>query len=71
MFLDGQPEKKKKKKCCRSRSSKAVPPTAKLASRHGSIQAKLRVLGESEVPSIATIRAESRSGSVMLDLVSH
>jgi len=71
MFLDGQSVKKKKKKCCRSRSSKAVPPTAKLASRHGSIQAKLRVLGDSVVHSIATIRAESRSGNISLDLVSY
>jgi len=69
MFLDGQPAKKKKR-CCRSRSSKAVPPTAKLASRHGSIQAKLRVLGDSVVHSLTTIRAESRSGNVTLDLVS-
>jgi len=68
MFLDGQPVKKKR--CWRSRSSKAVPSTAKLASRHGSIQAKFRVVGDSEVRSIATIRAESRRGNIILDVVS-
>ncbi|KAI0299324.1 hypothetical protein BC826DRAFT_68457 [Russula brevipes] len=68
MLLDGSPEKKKK--CRRSRSAKAMPPTAKFSSRHGSIRATLRVLGESALRSIATIRAESRKGNVVLDLVS-
>jgi len=69
MFLDGQPVKKRK--YCRSRSSKAVPSTAKLASRHGNIQAKFRVVGDSGIRSIATIRAESRRGNIILDVVSY
>jgi len=67
MFLYGQSEKKK---CRRSRRPKMVPPTAKFGTRHGNIQATLRVLGDSMVPSIATIRAESRKGNIVLDLVS-
>jgi len=68
MFLDGRP--KKKSWCRRSRSTKAVPPTARLASRHGSIQATFRVVGDSFTRSIATVRAETRKGSIVLDLVS-
>ena len=69
MFLDGQPVKKRR--FCLSRSSKAAPSTAKLASRHGGIQAKFRVVGDSEVRSVATIRAESRRGNINLDVVSY
>ncbi|KAI9510509.1 hypothetical protein F5148DRAFT_1178971 [Russula earlei] len=66
MFLDGQ----SKKKCRRARSSKTAPLSATFSSRHGSIQAALRVLGDSLDRSIATIRAESRKGNVVLNLVS-
>jgi hypothetical protein len=68
MFLNGQPVKKEFWRC---RSSKAVPSTAKFASRHGNIQAKFRVVGDSAVRSIATIRAESRRGNITLDVVSY
>ncbi|KAI9440344.1 hypothetical protein H4582DRAFT_2055755 [Lactarius indigo] len=66
IFLDGQPSKKKK----RFRPSKTVPPTAKFSSRHGGVQATLRVTGDSSVRSTATIRSETRSGNIVLDLVS-
>jgi hypothetical protein len=66
-FLDGQREKKK---CRRSRAAKIAPPTAKLATRQGGIQASFRVLGNSFARSIATIRAESRKGNIVLELVS-
>ncbi|KAH9992983.1 hypothetical protein BJV74DRAFT_833912 [Russula compacta] len=65
MFLDGLPEKK-----CRRSRSKGVPPTAKFYTRHGSIQTTLRVLGDSLARSVATIRLESRSGKIVVDLVS-
>jgi hypothetical protein len=65
--LDGQREKKK---CRRSRSSKTTPPTARLATRQGGIHASFRVLGDPFARSIATIRAESRKGSIVLELVS-
>jgi hypothetical protein len=67
MFLYGQSEKKR---WGRSRNPKAAPPTAKFGTRHGNIQATLRVVGDSMVHSIATIRAESRKGNIVLDLVS-
>jgi hypothetical protein len=67
MFLYGQSQKKK---CRRSRRPKLAPPTAKFGTRHGNIQATLRVLGDSMVRSIATIRAESRKGNIVLDLAS-
>ena len=66
MFLDGQAGKKKR----RLRRQKAEPPTAKFGSRHGSIQATLRVTGESYVRSTVTIHSETRSGNIILDLVS-
>ncbi|KAI9433595.1 hypothetical protein H4582DRAFT_990309 [Lactarius indigo] len=66
IFLDGQPSKKKK----RFRPSKTVAPTAKFSSRHGGVQATLRVIGDSSVRSTATIRSETRSGNIVLDLVS-
>ncbi|KAH9952843.1 hypothetical protein BC827DRAFT_1285905 [Russula dissimulans] len=65
MFLYGQSEKKR---WGRSRNPKAAPPTAKFGTRHGNIQATLRVVGDSMVRSIATIRAESRKGNIVLDL---
>ncbi|KAH9952848.1 hypothetical protein BC827DRAFT_1252069 [Russula dissimulans] len=67
MFLYGQSEKKR---WGRSRNPKAAPPTAKFGTRHGNIQATLRVVGDSMVRSIATIRAESRKGNIVLDLAS-
>ncbi|KAI9433594.1 hypothetical protein H4582DRAFT_2082223 [Lactarius indigo] len=45
-------------------------PTAKLDSRRGNIFATLRVGGESAVPAIATIRSTTRSGNIVLELVS-
>ncbi|KAH9031362.1 hypothetical protein EDB85DRAFT_1959566 [Lactarius pseudohatsudake] len=66
MFLDGQAAKKKK----RFRPPKTAPPTARFISRHGSIHATLRVIGDSPVRSTATIRSETRSGNIVLDLVS-
>jgi len=65
MFLDGQAVKKK-----RFRRPKVDPPTAKFSSRHGGIQATLRVVGDSSVRSTATIRSETRGGNTILDLVS-
>ncbi|KAH9172933.1 hypothetical protein EDB89DRAFT_820725 [Lactarius sanguifluus] len=66
MFLDGQAAKKKK----RFRPPKTAPPTARFISRHGSIHATLRVIGDSSVRSTATIRSETRSGNIVVDLVS-
>jgi hypothetical protein len=66
MVLDGQAVKKR-----RFRRSKAPdPPTAKFNSRHGGIQATLRVIGDSSVRSTATIRSETRGGNTIIDLVS-
>ncbi len=65
MFLDGQAVKKKHR-----RPPKTAPPTARFSSRHGSIEATLRVTGDSSIRSTSTIRAETRSGNVLLDLVS-
>jgi hypothetical protein len=45
-------------------------PTAKLDSRHGNISAALRVVGESAITATATIRATTRSGNIVLELVS-
>jgi len=45
-------------------------PTAKLDSRHGNISAALRVVGESAMPAIATVRSTTRSGNIVLELVS-
>jgi len=66
MFLDGVGEKKRR---CRSRSAKMAPPTAMFKSRHANIQAALRVVGDSAVHFVATIRSETRSGNISLDLV--
>lgn len=44
--------------------------TAKFDSRHGNISATLRVVGESAVTATATIRATTRSGNIVLELVS-
>jgi len=68
IFLDGQ--QKKEKGCRFRRSAKGTPPTAKFSSRHGNIDAMLRVVGDSLVRSTATIRSETRSGNIVLDLVS-
>ncbi|KAF8493197.1 hypothetical protein F5888DRAFT_841692 [Russula emetica] len=45
-------------------------PTAKLDSRHGNISAALRVVGESAMTATATIRTTTRSGNIVLELVS-
>ena len=68
MFLDGT--KEKKRGWCRSRSAKTKPPTAMLTSRHGNIEAMLRVVGESALRSVATINTVTRSGDIVIDLVS-
>jgi len=44
--------------------------TAKLDSRHGNISAALRVVGESAITATATIRTTTRSGNIVLELVS-
>jgi len=44
--------------------------TAKLDSRHGDISAALRVVGESAMTATATIRTTTRSGNIVLELVS-
>jgi len=45
-------------------------PTAKLSSRHGNISAAFRVVGESAIPATATIHSTTRSGNIVLELVS-
>jgi hypothetical protein len=64
IFLDGKPVKKK-----HLRRPKVDPPTANFTSRHGGIQGTLRVIGDS-IRSTATIRSKTRSGNIVLDLVS-
>jgi hypothetical protein len=44
--------------------------TAKLDSRHGNISAALSVVGNSPMTATATIRATTRSGNIVLELVS-
>lgn len=66
MFLDGQAPKKKR----RFRIPKTVNPTARFCSRHGSVQATLRVTGDASVQSTATITSKTRGGNITLDLVS-
>jgi len=69
MFLDGQGETKRR---CGYRcwSKKKVPPTAMLRSRHGTIHATLRVVGESALRTVTTIRSKTRGGNIFLDVVS-
>lgn len=64
MFLDGQTTKK------RFRAPKGVPPTARFSSRHGSVQATLRVVGDTSLRSVAKICSKTRSGNITLELVS-
>jgi len=45
-------------------------PTAKLDSRRGNISATLRVVGGADTTATATIRATTRSGNIVLELVS-
>jgi hypothetical protein len=45
-------------------------PTAKFDSRHGNISASLRIVGESAIPATATINSTTRSGNIVLELVS-
>ncbi|KAI0299325.1 hypothetical protein BC826DRAFT_967166 [Russula brevipes] len=52
----------------RSRNMTMGTPTAKLDSRHGNISAAFRVVGESAVPAIATIRSSTRSGKSFWNL---
>ena len=54
----------------RSRNMTLGTATAKLDSRHGNISAALRVVGESAMTATATIRATTRSGNIVLELVS-
>lgn len=68
MFLDGRGEKKRR--CGYRCSKKKVPPTAMLRSRHGNVDAKLRIVGESALRTVTTIRSESRGGNIHLDVVS-
>jgi hypothetical protein len=68
MFLEGRGERKR---CFGYRcSKKKLPPTAMFCSRHSSIHATLRVVGESALRSVATIRSKSRGGNIFLDVVS-
>jgi len=68
MFLDGKATRRKR--CWRS--PKGVNPTASFTSRHGSVQATLRVNGDTPYPlhSTATVRSKTRSGNITLELVS-
>ena len=54
----------------RSRNVTLGAPTAKFDSRHGNISAALRVVGDPGVPAVATIRSTTRSGNIVLELVS-
>ena len=68
MFLDGRGEKRR---LCGYRSSKKkAPPTAMFRSRHGTINATLRVVGESALRTVTTIRSKSRGGNIFFDVVS-
>ena len=66
MFLDGSG---KKKGWFSSRCAKSSPPTAMFKTRYGGIHATLRVVGESALRSVATIRSATRDGEIVLDLV--
>jgi hypothetical protein len=67
MFLDGRGERKHR---CGYFSKKKVPPTAMFNSRHGNIHATLRVVGESALRAVATIRSKTRGGNIFFDVVS-
>ena len=54
----------------RARNMTLGAPTARLDSRHGSISAVLRMVAESPTPATATIRSTTRSGNIVLELVS-
>jgi len=54
----------------RSRNMTLGTATAKLDSRHGNISAALRVVGESPTTATATIRVTTRSGNIVLELIS-
>ncbi|KAI0272348.1 hypothetical protein BC834DRAFT_840677 [Gloeopeniophorella convolvens] len=54
----------------RFRNVTSGAPTAKLDSRRGNIAATFRVAGESATPATATIRSTTRSGNIVLELVS-
>jgi hypothetical protein len=54
----------------RSRNMTPGTATAKLDSRHGNISAALSVVGNSPMTATATIRATTRSGNIVLELVS-
>ena len=68
MFLDGEGEKKRR--CGYRWSKKKVPPTALFRSRHGTVHATLRVVGESALRTVATIHSKTRGGNILLDVVS-
>jgi hypothetical protein len=68
MFLDGR---ETKRRCGYQWSKKKkVPPTAMLHSRHGTVHATFRVVGESALRAVATIRSKTRGGNIFLDVVS-
>jgi len=54
----------------RFRNATLEATTAKLDSRHGNISAAFRVVGESAMFATATIRSTTRSGNIVLELVS-
>jgi hypothetical protein len=66
MFLDGET----KRRCGYRWSKKKVPPTAMFRSRHGTIHASLRIVGESALRTVATVRSKTRGGNIFLDVVS-
>lgn len=45
-------------------------PTAKLSSRLGNISAFFRVVAQSATPATATIQVTTRSGNIVMELVS-
>lgn len=51
------------------RNATVGAPTATLNTRHGSISATFRVVGDS-IPATATIQSTTRSGNIVLELVS-
>lgn len=68
MFLDGRGERKRR--CGHRWSKKKVPPTAMFRSRHGTVHASLRIVGESALRTVATIRSKTRGGNILLDVAS-
>ena len=61
-----------KRRCCSYRwLKKKVPPTAMFRSRHGTIDATLRVVGKSAFRAVTTIRSKTGGGGkIFIDVVS-